>query len=480
MTSVSTTGKEGAGRADAFGWRFVTPLFVGSALNPVNSSVIATALVPIAVALHVSVGRTALLVSALYLASAIAQPTAGKLAEVFGPRRVFLTGIVIVLAGGVVGGLSQDLAMLVVARVLIGIGTSAGYPSAMLLIRRRAAWAGLDAPPGGVLGGLAIAGLATIAVGPPVGGLLVGGLGWRSAFLLNVPLTLVALAMAAFWTPRDQPVDGPMRARAVATRIDAPGIVGFGGAMTALLIFLMSLPHPDFVALAVAVVVGAALVAWELRAATPFFDIRQLIANATLTRTYLRSGLTLLGVYTVLYGISQWLEAGRGYSAEGAGLLILPMGALAAVISRPVSRRNLVRGPLIAAAVSMLAGSLGVLLFTSHSPAILFIGVTLIFGITIGTTSVGNQTALYAQAPPEQVGTASGLFRTFGYIGSIASATITGITFRTSVTDGGLHTIAIILAAVAVVVLLMTLADRGLKDPAQPETTGRDRRAGQH
>ena len=73
-----------------FTWRFTTPLFIGAALNAVNSSMIATALVPISVALHVSVGQTASLVTALYLASAIAQPTAGKIAEVFGARRVFL------------------------------------------------------------------------------------------------------------------------------------------------------------------------------------------------------------------------------------------------------------------------------------------------------------------------------------------------------------------------------------------------------
>jgi MFS family permease len=139
---------------NAFPWRFVTPLYMGSALNPINSSLIATALVPIAAAVHVSVGRTAVLVSALYLASAIAQPTGGKLAEEFGPRRVFLAGILTVLAGGLVGGFGQDLTTLVVARVLIGVGTSAGYPSAMLLIRRRADAAGLGAPPGSVLGGL--------------------------------------------------------------------------------------------------------------------------------------------------------------------------------------------------------------------------------------------------------------------------------------------------------------------------------------
>ncbi|HJY65679.1 MAG TPA: MFS transporter, partial [Streptosporangiaceae bacterium] len=101
MTAKTGSRQRAAG---PFGWRTVTPLVMGSALNPVNSSVIATALVPIAAALHVPVGRTSILVSSLYLACAIAQPTAGKLAEEFGPRRVFLAGIVLVLLGGVTGG----------------------------------------------------------------------------------------------------------------------------------------------------------------------------------------------------------------------------------------------------------------------------------------------------------------------------------------------------------------------------------------
>ncbi|MDX6331538.1 MAG: hypothetical protein QOI83_3921, partial [Streptomycetaceae bacterium] len=146
------------GGTNPFAWKFTTPLYVGAALNPINSSLIATALVPIATALHVSVGSTTVLVSSLYLASAIAQPTAGKLAEEFGPRRVFLTGILLVLLGGLLGGFGQNMDMLIAARVLVGVGTSAGYPSAMILIRRRANSAGMSAPPGGVLGGIAIAG----------------------------------------------------------------------------------------------------------------------------------------------------------------------------------------------------------------------------------------------------------------------------------------------------------------------------------
>ncbi len=85
--------------------------------------------------------------------------------------------------------------------------------------------------------------------------------------------------------------------------------------------------------------------AWELRARSPFFDVRMLASNLALTRTYLRFALALLCVYIVLYGITQWLEAGRGISAIGAGLLLLPMTLISGLIIAPVSRRNLVRGP---------------------------------------------------------------------------------------------------------------------------------------
>ncbi|MGW5360239.1 MFS transporter [Actinopolymorpha pittospori] len=447
---------------------------MGSALNPINSSLIATALAPIAQSFHVSVGRTAVLLVSLYLASAIAQPTAGKIAEEFGPRRTFLTGATLVLIGGVLGSLSQNIPTLVVSRVLIGIGTSAGYPTAMLMIRRRAAAAHLQAPPGNVLGALSIAGQATLALGLPIGGILVGAAGWRSTFLINIPVTLVTLAMTLAWIPLDSAVHH-RGLRDIVTRIDVAGIVGFGGAMAALLVFLLSLPNVNWVALVVAVVLAVALVNWELRAPAPFFDVRLLASNLTLTRTYLRQGLTQLGVYTVMYGVTQWLEVGRGVSAEEAGLLVLPMSALAVLVTRPIARRNLVREALIVSALSFMVGSAGMLFLGVDAPVIAIVAVTLVFGITVGTTSIGNQTALYTQVPITRVGTASGLFRTFGYVGSIASSTLTGIVFKNNVTDSGLHSIALVLIAVSVVVLVMVLTDRALRKPLR-STAGDDRR----
>ncbi|MFE4956014.1 MFS transporter [Streptomyces sp. NPDC056653] len=455
-----------------FGARFVTPLYVGAALNPVNSSMIATALVPIAAAMHIAVGQTAVLISTLYLTSAIAQPAAGRLAEEFGARRVFLAGTLTVLVAGFLGGFAWGMAPLIIARVLIGAGTSACYPSAMLLIRQRAATAGLKEPPGSVLGGLAVAGAATVAIGPAVGGLLVGWLGWRTAFLINVPAALLALVMALGWISKDPDRVRGRSLRTITQRLDLPGMAVFAGTLATLVIFLNDLQQPDWTLLVVTVVLAGVLVAWEFRAVNPFLDVRLLASNLALTSTYLRNGLTLLGTYVILYGLTQWLEAARGLSSFQAGLILIPMGALSAITARIASRHSAVRAWLIASAVVLLVGAVATLPLTNGTPIIALIAVTALFGLTSGASTVANQTVLYREAPAESIGTASGLLRTFGYVGSIASAAITGMAFHSRVDDPGLHHISWALIVIGAVVLLMTVFDRRLADATGKETAG--------
>ncbi|MDW5562951.1 MAG: MFS transporter [Methanomassiliicoccus sp.] len=462
----------GSGNEEAFGWRFTAPVFLGSSLNSVNSSLIATALISIASAIHVSIGETVALVAALYLASTVAQPTAGKLSEVFGPRRVFLAGMMAALIGGLVGGFGHDLTTLIASRVLIGIGTSTGYPSAMLLVRRRAEWAGLSAPPGGVLGGLVVTAMVTPAIGLPLGGLLVAAWGWQAVFLVNVPLALITLCMTAFWIPRDDPIKSSRTFKEIATRIDLGGIIVFSAAMSTLLVFLLSLPTTNWISLGLAIISGLVLVWWELRASHPFIDIRLLATNRGLTLSYLRFALASLCVYTVLYGVTQWTEVVRGISAEDAGLLLVPMTLVGGVLALPISRRNLVRAPLIAAAVSCLIASIGVLFIGSTTPILWVVVITSIFGITLGASVSANQTTLYTEATADQIGTASGLLRTFGYIGSIASSALISIFFHQSVTDDGLHTIALVMVILSFVGLVIVLADRRIMAQKRAEKHG--------
>jgi predicted MFS family arabinose efflux permease len=109
-----------------------------------------------------------------------------------------------------------------------------------------------------------------------------------------------------------------------------------------------------------------------------------------------------------------------------------------------------------------------VLFLTSHSSIAFIIVVTLLFGIA--STAFGtNSLVLYTQVRADQVGTASGLLRTWGYMGSIASSAIIAIVFRTGVSDHGLHKIGWVMISVSVVALLLVVGDRVLMRQVRAE-----------
>src|SRR5690349_3748306 len=132
----------------SFDRKLLAPMILGAVLNPINSSIIAVSLVPIGIALGAPPSQTAWLVSSLYLATAIGQPVAGRLVDSFGPRRLFLIGSTLVGLAGLLGTVAPSLGVLVVARVLLGFGTCAGYPAAMYLIRSESRRTGRDSPAG--------------------------------------------------------------------------------------------------------------------------------------------------------------------------------------------------------------------------------------------------------------------------------------------------------------------------------------------
>jgi MFS family permease len=163
--STDTGERTAEEQRDGFGPRFVAATSFGTVLNPVNSSIIAVDLVTIGHAFGVTTAATTWLISALYLATAIGQPTMGRLADLVGPRRVYLAGTAAVAAGGLIGWAGWSLGSLVAARVVIGLGTSAAYPAAMAMVRRQSRRLRRDPPPR-VLGALAVAGQVSMAAGP--------------------------------------------------------------------------------------------------------------------------------------------------------------------------------------------------------------------------------------------------------------------------------------------------------------------------
>ncbi|MEJ2867916.1 MFS transporter [Actinomycetospora sp. OC33-EN08] len=443
--------------AAAFDRRLLAPMVLGSILNPVNSSLIAVALVPIGIALGAPASQTAWLVSGLYLATAVGQPVTGRLVDLYGPRPLYLVGTALVGIGGVLGVVAPDIGTLTAARVVIGLGTCAGYPAAMALVRREADRTGRDSPES-VLTVLSVSTQTIAVIGPTLGGLLIGLGGWRTTFAVNVPLAVVALAVG--WWAMPRALGRERSSDSVVSLVDPLGI----GLFTATLVsLLLVLERPSWWPLAaVTVVAGAALVRWELRARHPFLDLRVLAGNGPLLLTFLRALLGATVSYAVLYGYTQWLEQGRGLSASAAGLALLPIFVAGIGVAALTGRRREIRGKLLVGAGGQVVLAVLLLFLSSASPIWLLVVVALVAGVPQGLNNLAVQNAVYRQADPARVASSAGLMRTFFYLGAIVAGTTGGLAYSGGATTQGLHVLAFVMLGAAVVFLLVTVLDRSL------------------
>nr|WP_296066042.1 MFS transporter [uncultured Actinoplanes sp.] len=438
----------------SFNRRLIAPMILGAILNPINSSMIAVALVPIGVAFHVLPADTAWLVSALYVATATGQPVVGRLVDRYGPRRLYLIATSMVGIAGVMGLLAPDLGVLIASRVLLGLGTCAGYPAAMYLIRSESRRTGVDSP-GGVLTALSVAAQTIVVIGPTLGGLLIVAGGWRSIFAVNIPLAVACVVLGAKRLPKPEEPS-------VRTPLDVLGITLFAGTLTSLMLFLMGPAVRHLWLLGLMVLLAAGFVLRELRAADPFLDLRVFGGNAPLIATYIRTWLAQTIGYAFLYGYTQWLEAGRGLGPSHAGLVLLPMSAIAIGVSALTGRRREFRGKLLVGALSQLVACSLLLFLGSHSAIWFPVLISVILGLPQGLNSLANQNAVYYQAHPDLMGASAGLLRTFVYLGAMVSSAATGAFFKNGADTAGLHGLAWFLIVVAALLLAVTLSDRSL------------------
>jgi MFS family permease len=407
--------EEASKTRDGFNRKLIAPLVLGSILNPINSSIIAVSLIPIGKALGEPPSRTSLLVTALYVATAIGQPVVGRLVDSFGPRRLYLIGATLAGIGGLLGTVAPNLNVLIVARVILGLGTCAGYPSAMYLIRSEADRTGKDSP-AGILTILAVAGQTVAVIGPTLGGLLIGLAGWRATFAINILLSVACLVVGLRrlpvavprLSPRAEPVDRGSRLSRVGAEI--------GG----------------------------------------------LVRNGPLMRTYLRNLLGYVVAYGYLYGYTQWLEDGRALSPSVAGLILLPTFATAIGVSLLTGRHQAVRAKLIVAAGTQIVGAALLLTAGSGTAIVVLVLISLVAGIPQGLNNLANQNALYHQADPARMGASAGLLRTSTYLGAIVASIATGAFLGNSAGTTGLHELNLFMIGAGVLFLAMTLFDPSL------------------
>ncbi|WP_240056657.1 MFS transporter [Bacillus mesophilum] len=438
-----------------FNRKLIAPMVLGSILNPINSSIISVALIPIGQAFDVPPSQTAWLVSSLYLATAIGQPIVGKLIDLFGPRLLFLIATSLVGVSSLIAVFAPNFWWLVAARVLLGFGTCAGYPASMYLIRSEAERTGEESS-GSILTLLAIASQTIAVVGPALGGVLIEAGGWQSTFIVNIPLSLACIVLGYFRFPRSK-----AREEKSSFSIDYMGIILFGITLISTLLFLMNPGLHNVYLLMIAIISGALFTCLELKIDHPFMDLRIIGRNVPLLFSYSRGLLSATVSYSFLYGYTQWLDIGRGLAPSHAGLLLLPMFLTSIIVAKMTGKnRDIQRKLIVGIIIQLIATAL--LLFTDASSSLIYLVIiAVLFGIPQGILNLSIQNAVYFQASSQQVGASAGLLRTFMYMGAMLASAAIGMFLNPEEITKGLHHLAMFNLVICCI-LLVTLLDRSL------------------
>ncbi|MHA7291529.1 MFS transporter [Arthrobacter sp. MDT3-24] len=437
----------------------IAALSLGTSLNPLNSSMIAVALVVLREDFALDVATVTWVITSFYLASAAGQPLMGRLADRFGPRRLFTFGMALVAMTCALAPFAPNFALVCVARALMAVGTATAYPSAVVMVTELSRLAKL--PSTRPLGRIQMANTSAAAVGPVVGGLLVSLLGWQALFAVNVPLALLALIVVH----RAAPADAGRETGKLSTLIrdsDIPGILAFvASLMLAMMALLNVMPGYRWWLLGAATFI-AALFAWrELRFRPPFLDLRLLGRNRPLLLVYLVFVVFSGVYYFAFFGLPQLLQEAGHYDAGLVGLLMLPLAAMSVLVT-PVTVRLIerfgVRSVLIAGALILLVASAGLGSLTlSLWPPLVFL-LTALMGVPYGVVSTASNQGLYVSAQPEERGVAAGIFQTCRYLGAITATVLIGVLYGPGVNQENWGLMVLVMLGLGAVVLGLAVA----------------------
>ena len=405
-----------AARASAAERALLLTVPLGITLAPLNSTMIAVAQPRIIAEFAVNAHLAGWLVTGYLIAVAALGPVAGKLGDRLGRRPLFLGGLAMFGAASLAASLAPTFPVLLLFRILQALGGAVAFPNGAALVRELIP-AERRATASGLIG--AAAGLAA-AAGPPLGGLLVSA-GWRLIFLVNLPLCLGALALGWWTIPR-------LRGARRSAPFDLMGAVMLtallvGGAW-ALIQGRQVLSGAGLMGLwlALAALLTCFLLV-EARHRDPLIDPR-LFARRSFASANLAVAASNLAMYVTLLALPLLLRA--RVSSQHIGLELAAL-SVASVAFTPLGGRLADRlGRRLPSVIGFSLLTLGLLPLALSGGAdgvgrVLGLGLA---GIGLGLASAGLQTAALESLSPRLAGTASGVFSTSRYLGSVAGSSL--------------------------------------------------------
>ena len=401
-------------------WLAVVAVCVGAFMGQLDASIVTVALPHIRDDLHVSLGAVEW-VSLSYLLVLVGTISAvGRLADMLGRKLLYVYGFAVFTLASLGCGVAPTLAVLLILRVVQGVGAALLQANSVALIRTTVRRDSL----GHAIGLQGAAQAIGLAIGPVVGGLLVGAGGWRWVFYVNVPVGVVGVALGVLLLPRT-------RVRAPLTRFDTWGFGTLLPAVCALLLALSVLGRDGASAVVVTLAVVSAglwvaFVVAERRSAAPLVDLRLLRSRAVATG--LSSGLLVyLVLFGVLFLIPVYLQA-RYHESPGMAGLTLAALPLALGLAAPVGSRL---GPVatVVACPALAAVACAIMAVRPDERAVT-VGMLALAGVGLGLFTPANNATVAGAGAAENAGMVSGVLNMTRGIGTSLGVAVAGATYE--------------------------------------------------
>jgi DHA2 family methylenomycin A resistance protein-like MFS transporter len=410
------------GSSDRGAWLTLAVVAGGLFVAVMSTTLVSVALPTIGKSLHASATDLQWIVDAYVLVYASLMVAGGVIGDRRGRKGIFMLGVSLFGAGSLITGLAPSVGVLLIGRVLQGLGPALLIPGSLTIIRatfeeprRRALAIGLWSMGSGL----------ALAIGPALGGLIVSGLGWRWVFVINVPLAVILLALAARFVPRLSP--SPAH-----SRFDWLGAILTTTAIAALAYGIIhgqvaGLTSPSALgAFAAGIAALIAFVAWERHRPEPLVDV-----SLFLRPTFAAANVAALIVFFAFVGaivyFSQYFQLVQGHSPIAAGLDVSAIGVAFAIAS-----------PLSGRAVGRVGGAtLGLLRLGAHTPIGSIWWNFALLGAGIGTCLTPmTQTAL-AAVDASHAGMASAVHNSLRQVGQVFGVAVLGLLVYAHLPSGG-------------------------------------------
>ncbi len=396
-------------------------------------SIVNVALPAIGHDLHASESGLQWTVDAYTLVLASFLVLAGSTADRIGRRRVFQAGLAVFGTGSLLCGLAPGTGWLIAARVVQAAGGTMLNPVAMAIVVTTFPAPAQRARAIGVFGSMT--GLA-LALGPVLGGALVGAFGWHAVFWVNVPVVAAAIVCAARFVPES---------RAARPRRPDPAGQALVIAMLTSVVFAiiesrrLGWTSPVLLSLlAVAALSAVGILRYESRRPDPLLDLR-LFRSVSFSAAIVMALLALCGFGAFLFVTTQYLQDVRGLPPLAAGLCLLPVGALVVLLS-PVARLTGTRGPrlpLLVAGTALAAGGAVSAGLGPAAPLPVMLASFGLFGIFLGTVNPPITSTAVAGMPRSMAGVAAALASAGRQTGTTLGVAISGAIIGPAVSRGG-------------------------------------------